>query len=132
MNVTDATAVYPAFVLPPGGAGQSLMATGRFDSDGISDLVWRDPTTGAVSVGMVAFDPATNTATAALRPLIAPNPSKTVVQTIDFWRNSLVWRHLESGIYSEWRLQDGRRADGRGLGGGPTFGLVRRLPRGQS
>jgi len=131
MNVTDATAVYPAFVLPAGGAGQSLMATGRFDSDGISDLVWRDPTTGTVSVGMVAFDPATNTATAALRPLIAPNPSKTVVQTIDFWRNSLIWRHLESGIYSQWRLQDGRRADGRGLGGGPTFDLVLRLPRGQ-
>jgi len=128
LNVTSVTTVYPAFVLPGPPPGQSLVATGRFDSDGISDLVWRDPTTGGVFVGIVAYDPATNTATATPTPLIAPNPQKTVVQTIDFWLNNLVWRNIETGVYSAWQLTDGVKTGSRGVGGGPTYALVLRRP----
>lgn len=128
LNVTSVTRVYPGVVLPGPPSGQSLVATGRFDSDGISDLVWRDAATGGVTVGIVAYDPATNTATATPTPLITPNLQKTVVQTTDFWLNNLVWRNIGTGVYSAWQLTDGVKTGSRGVGGTLNFALLQRRP----
>ena len=35
-------------------AGQDLIATGDFNGDGTTDLIWRDPTTGTTTTSLLS------------------------------------------------------------------------------
>lgn len=129
MNGVQQLATF-ALVTPP---GATLAATGRFDTDGIGDLIWHWPSTGAITPGrtdqwLMRYDAPTSTGSPSQPTTIRNDPNQDPLETASFWGDELVWRNRTSGINIVWRLigADAPQPTKRVLGGNSTWRLLGR------
>jgi hypothetical protein len=114
------------------GDGWQLVATGNFDADGtgISDLLWRDTATGKVSQWLMSYDVVSGTGIAIAQNVIGGGLSRQVVQTVNYWNNSVVWQKFTGeGTYALWLMQGpAMTANLPSIGGGKNWKLLIRQP----
>jgi hypothetical protein len=111
-----------------GDAGFNLLVTGQFDGDGIGDLVWRNPSTGAVSQWLMNA-PVSGTAWTPSSKNTLTNTGFKPVQTVSFWGNTLTWYQASASAYAVWTMNGGTQESTRTpAGGGPQKTLLARRP----
>jgi hypothetical protein len=114
------------------GDGWQLVATGNFDADGsgISDLLWRDSLTGRVSQWLMTYDAVSGSGIAIAQNVIGGGLTRQVLQTVNYWANSVVWQKLASDdTYALWLMQGpGITGNLPTIGGGKNWKLVIRQP----
>ena len=110
--------------LPAGPAGSSLAATGDFNSDGISDLVWAAIGSSTVEQQLMGF---TGGAPVVQSQNAVAGDSGTVVEdSAVFWGNNLVWRSATTGVDSVWTMLGSEPQKKKTYGGSLDWRLIRR------
>ena len=95
------------------GASWQVRCTGDFDGDGRSDILWQDPTTGAVSVWKMGSDGLSKTEGSIGAPS-GPGPQWQVKGTGDFdgdGVSDILWQNAKTGAVYVWQMTD----DGLGI-----------------
>jgi len=104
------------------GGGNTIATIGDFDGDGVSDLVWRNKSTGANSLKLLRAD-GTVKGTAVLG-----GGTAWQIETSDDYngdgRDDLVWRHGRSGSTVIWLMNGGRAVASAAIGGDSVWRLV--------
>lgn len=120
----DGAAAPTAATLPAGPAGSSLAATGDFNSDGISDLVWAAIGSSTVEQQLMGF-----TAGAPVvqsQNSVAGDSGTVVEDSAAFWGNNLVWRSATTGVDSVWTMLGSEPQKKKAYGGSLDWRLIRR------
>lgn len=120
----DGAAAPTPATLPAGPSGSSLAATGDFNSDGISDLVWASIGSSTVQQQLMGFSggaPVVQSQNA-----VAGDSGTVVEDSAVFWGNNLVWRSATTGVDSVWTMLGSEPQKKKTYGGSLDWRLIRR------
>ncbi|MFZ4819041.1 MAG: DUF642 domain-containing protein, partial [Limisphaerales bacterium] len=114
-------------LVPGGAANRTFVAAADVTGDGVADLIWRRPTTGAHTVWVMALN-----GTVVSKNTLSSNANLALVATGDYnadSREDLIWRNTTTGGNTMWAMGEGLSSVKTNLGTGGAWQIVAADPR---
>ena len=114
-------------VVPGGAANREFVAAADVTGDGVADLIWRRPGTGAHTVWVMAAN-----GSVVSRHTLSSNANLSLAATGDYdadSREDLVWRNSTTGGHTMWAMGEGLSSVKTALGASASLQIVAADPR---
>jgi choice-of-anchor C domain-containing protein len=114
-------------LVPGGSANRVFVAAADVTGDGVADLIWRRPGTGAHTVWVMAAN-----GTVVARHTLSSNANLSLAATGDYdadSREDLVWRNATTGGHTMWAMGEGLSSVKTALGASASLQIVAADPR---
>jgi len=114
-------------LVPGGAANRTFVAAADVTGDGVADLIWRRPSTGAHTVWVMALN-----GTVVSKNTLSSNANLALVATGDYdadSREDLIWRNTTTGGNTMWAMGEGLSSVKTNLGTGGAWQIVAADPR---